>query len=353
MSDVCYFCTTPFQLMTIVAIQAEHMFNADILIDPHFERSEYYRKRLEETGLFNEVIVVDASQLNVVRREKKKILRLMKLLNLYVGKFPNTIFKSRKYKMLFTSTNALVYQLACFHYNKVHHKYRTVYFDDGEGTYDDFKKIYKKANKYSERITLFLYAPDLFQRCYPDYRVELIEIKKWTSSSRILEYLDKVFDEGNDVSINEQAIILDTIRGECLSKEEVLELDNIYREIAEVSSYKDIIIKRHPRDKSFEPGFKYYSSHSVPFEFIALKSSIEKKLLISLSSSAVIMPKIILDQEPTILLLYRLFDMKLGESNSREKMYECCKELYRDKERFIIPKSREEIREKVQCFMNS
>ena len=148
----------------------------------------------------------------------------------------------------------------------------------------------------------------------------------------------------SEARIEEKAIILDTIKSEVLSPEDAKKLDDIYDNICNILGYDNVIMKVHPRDKNNKSKIKKYLHTSIPFEYIKLESNIERKLLITLSSTAVVMPKILFNQEPAVILLYKLFNLKLGERDTRDSLYINCKSMYQNKAKFLIPKNMEELK---------
>ena len=84
-----------------------------------------------------------------------------------------------------------------------------------------------------------------------------------------------------------------------------------------------------------------------------MNADMSDKIIISYSSTAIITPKILLDQEPYIVILKLLVD---GESSYGDWVNDFnvnCKELYRDKNRFFIPRSFEELDETIRVLHNS
>ena len=345
MSDVCYICTTPFQLMTILALQLKNKESADLYIDPHFDDVHLYQERIKRLGIFNNVILIDEFINNKIRQERNKLKRKIKIIFLFKSNYIKKLFNGKIYAKVYTSSNALIFLLIRKYYRKNGIDFDTIYFDDGEGSYDDFIKIYNEVIKYNKSTlqNVYLYSPELFRECYPDFQLDIKEIPRWFSKNEIKESIEYVFKKKEEVVLKDRIIILDTIKNECLASADATKLELFYKKIAEKCHYKNIILKKHPRDKNTCGRIKEYKYNSIPFEYIAMESNINDKVLISLSSSAVIMPKIVLDQEPTVILLYKLFKMTIGEDLTRDTMYKKCKYMYRNTEKFIIPSNWDEL----------
>ncbi len=352
MTDICYICTTPFQLMTVLSIQIENGLNADLFIDPQFEEAQVYAERIKQIHAFNNVYIIDDNLIMQIRKEKIKVLRAFKLLRLYFGKTSRNITHGNKYKEILTSSDNLIHRLI---YNYCKKECNTSYFDDGEGTYDRFDSIFKNTNNLLSKdytIKLYLYSPEFFLKLNNNYKsIKLIPISNWSNSIKISSIINSIFSTKEDISIKEKIIILDTVRSESLDSNSIELLDKVYNLINDRCDKKDIIIKRHPRDKTVKQGFSYYNFNHIPFEYIALKSNIQNKVLVTLSSTSVIMPKIVMGQEPTVLLLYKLIKFIGGDNDKRNLLYDNCRQLYKDKQKFIIPNNWDDLNSAIKHIL--
>ena len=113
----------------------------------------------------------------------------------------------------------------------------------------------------------------------------------------------------------------------------------IYDEIFQAFPHDRLVVKRHPRDMTPErPGIRYYKHSEVPLECICLNNPMESKVLIALSSTAVIQPKVLTDNEPVVILLNRIVKTQGPSIDARLHFYETVGTLYKNKERFFMPK---------------
>lgn len=329
--------------MTALSIQIQESYIADICIDPHFEKGYYYKQKLEDLNLFDAIRIVDPKDIinTRIRSENNGFKRKLKLGLLYISNYPKKFLSSEGYDYLFTSTNAFLYTMCSCYLKRRHNNFKTIYFDDGEGSYDDFIKIFNTY--HGDKLSIHLYSPDLFKLCYPGIAIQTSRIRRWIEDNKIRDAIEHVFEQKDKAQIAEKYIILDTVKSEAISSEDAKKLDELYHVIATLKGNENVIIKKHPRDTMQDDVLKNYPYTSIPFEYIALESEIDDKVLISLSSTAAVMPKIILDQEPTVILLYKMFKMGIGEDNTREVLYQNCRSMYREKRRFVIPSSKEEL----------
>jgi len=72
--------------------------------------------------------------------------------------------------------------------------------------------------------------------------------------------------------------------------------------------------------------------------------------LFTLLSTATIMPKLLLDQEPRIVLLYHLFKRLEGDDEDRDRFFQLTRETYRDPDRILIPETEEELDEIIRTI---
>ncbi|WP_407370233.1 hypothetical protein, partial [Carnobacterium sp.] len=110
-------------------------------------------------------------------------------------------------------------------------------------------------------------------------------------------------------------------------------------------SLEDIIVKLHPRTKNMElrNEIKEFKS-TMPFEIFNLNNSMKDKVLISVFSTACLNPKIMFNEEPIVILLFKLLDLSTM-TNFNKTTYDIAynvKESYTSK-RFFIPETTEEL----------
>ena len=116
---------------------------------------------------------------------------------------------------------------------------------------------------------------------------------------------------------------------------------------------KDIaIIKPHPRQKNStlsNSGIKVCHNNTLPWEIVCLNNDLSNKVQITIFSQACISPKLIFDQEPTVIFLYKL--LPVGYDYLGAGLLEFADSigaLYRDKDKYFIPESFEELHDYCQ-----
>lgn len=132
---------------------------------------------------------------------------------------------------------------------------------------------------------------------------------------------------------------------------ELLE-NKIYRVISENAKDKKVCIKLHPRaEKKQVKNFETLATISPWESAINDINNIENKILISISSTAIITPKLMCNKEPYVICLIYIFEeyMKeiLKDYNYTDKLIDLLnnvKNSYKNKEKFFMPKDIEELK---------
>jgi len=138
---------------------------------------------------------------------------------------------------------------------------------------------------------------------------------------------------------------------------EVLE-NKIYQVMNENRKDKKICIKLHPRaERKQIENFEILSTIGPWESVINDINDIQNKILISISSTAIITPKLMCNKEPYVICLIYIFEeyMKeiLKDYNYTERLIRLLnnvKASYKDKEKFFMPKSVEELKEVLKMM---
>jgi len=254
------------------------------------------------------------------------------------------------YRKIYISSQANIGRLISLYYLK--RGAEIIYFDDGEGSYDD-NKIYeakgidrvirrilfgRKSLRLSEKRKL--YCPELFKKTFGDC-FELERIPNWAGNAGLLKKINEICGYTDDARIRQKYILLDTIPEESFDQSG----QEIYEKLVRIcidTLGEQLIVKKHPRDKrTTEHSCQIYPYGAIPFEVICANSDIQNKVLICSGSSAVLMPKLLFDSEPTVILLHHMTGARLADTDKRETIIRYVKEMYCDQSRFIVPETPE------------
>lgn len=130
-------------------------------------------------------------------------------------------------------------------------------------------------------------------------------------------------------------------------RKEPIDMPGLWRRVSRYICKEETIVKSHPRQKESalrELGFDMYERYTIPWEVLTLNQNMNEKTLFCIFSSSCVNPKLMYDEEPRIVLLYKLLGMDysfFGEGMIR--FVEGVGSLYRDKSRVFIPETWEEL----------
>ncbi len=353
--DSCYFCGTPYQIIAAVSIVRQNHETADLYVLSDCAKD--YIKGIRKENIFSKVIFVRKMRKNPTRHMSTRL----NLLRSYIQcskitreiLLPNTI-----YGKLYFSSKGLEAKCCFFHYTKKNIPIRRILFDDGTGSYinDFFNQIGKKET-FVRRLLFgkmalepisdkMLYSPDLYKMTCKSSKYNVKKINGKFDKDETIKMFNRIFQFKDSDLIKEDCILLDCLHEEILDKQEQKKLRLIYNRIFQELGIENIIVKPHPRDNAtLKDGIRYYTNYKLPLECLYMNLNCNDKVLISVSTTAVVTPKLLYDQEPYILLLYKLLNIKRQDINQDDldTFYTNCKNLYVHPERFMIPESEEEL----------
>ena len=106
----------------------------------------------------------------------------------------------------------------------------------------------------------------------------------------------------------------------------------------------NFILKQHPRNTETYEGILVYQYSYIPWEVICMNCDLSNHVLIAVNSNACFSPKFMLNSEPKIIFLYKLFFQE-KEYKDTEKLVTLLWKTYSNKERIMIPSTIEELKE--------
>lgn len=355
-----YICTTPFQIMSSISLAQMKKESADICIDPQFMNAAKYIANLSKEELFSGVYsAIDSPTLSKLRTPNKGFVKKALMLGkLFSGKqmYCELVHGHKKYRTIYTSSNNDITRYLMNYILKRGWNTEIVFFDDGEGSYDDTivyglggkekKLIYRLVMKEigEQAYSIYLYSPEYYKRIHPNTNYTIYQLPRWNKNQETMAIIERVFELDGIEQIEERYVLLDIIRAEVFNPTDSDRYKSLINRIIETVGKESICVKKHPRDlERYEDGVKEYGNRSIPFECIMTQFKGEDKVLISLTSTSVFMPKILLDREYYIILLYRLFQLQLGDETQRDELYKLLAEDYRNQSRIMIPSNEGEL----------
>lgn len=365
MNDIdCYICTTPFQVFTSINLQKMRNNDSDIYIINQFDCLDLISS-LKEEKIFTNVIYIDESEYLLRTHEKGIYGKLKNYFNLFLMYInmdqivKKIIIGNKKYTSLFISSKAFIGRLICLFFFKNSYEMKYNYFDDGIGSYcnDSLYRVsfFDKVCRYiilgpkksQIKFSYSLYRADLYNMMHMNNKNEINTIKIMKNSVKNKDIVKRVFNLSNYSNISEKFIFFDSIRSLELTEEGNSKLNEILTVITKSIGENEILIKSHPRDKSksiYESKIK-----NIPFEAICFGSSQNEKVFITTLSTAVFTPKLLFNQEPTIIFLNGLLRDHLRYTFDIDILINNFVKLY-EKENIFVPKTVNELIEILKVY---
>ena len=360
-----FFCQTPYQMLASIALFRMTGGEADFFIIPSFQNAEKYAENIRNLNMFRRVKVVDKDIILGDTRGKSALSLRFGIVRKYfhideIGKV--ILYPDTRYQRMYVS---FIPRMAYFYSVKHNIEPELVYYDDGEGSYDfrfriepslldkiaRFLVVGKNAADAGNK--LYLYNPELYQKINgDDNKGNLFAISNDFADEAFRRMVSAVFEIGESDLIREKAIILDMIKQIKYGRTETERINQVYERILDCFSPKDTIIKRHPRDKSaYRLAIKRYGNDAIPFEALCTQMDMDSKVLVGVYSTSLVIPKMLLDREPTVILLYKLFKRLSQSREARAKQdmfYKSFKDAYRSPNKFFIPETLAELDEALR-----
>lgn len=362
-----YVCTTPFQIMSSIILTKERKEIADICIDSTFSGANELTERIVNAKIFE--CIFDVSNSKKMQRTrsstgyKKKVLTAIELI---VGKgiYKDLLKGYRYYDYIFTTGNNQITRYILNYIFKRKWLTEVVFYDDGEGSYDDdviFGLGRKKRTLINRLITKelpktqytrYLYSPELYRLTHGESNDVIKRMPRGNEFDKTVELIRQIYKVDEIDTIDEHFILLDVIASEVFQHSESEYYRYLVSKIISIVGVSNICIKQHPRDKNMYPHeVRTYNNRGVPFECLSLKINTNNSVLITLTSTAAFMPKLLWGKEYCVILLYKLFNLSLGDDSLREDLYEGLKSEYEDPCKVIIPETEEELFKCLQWIL--
>ena len=366
--NTCYFCISPFQLYPIISLALSRKERADLYIDPQFKDACKISDQIQKTGIFENIVIIDREQIfkEFFSKRKYSNYRIQVARNyLIIDKIVAKILKKDiVYSNIYVSSNSILPRLVILYYIKKGYNINVNYFEDGIGSYiKDFAYNINKGDKFVRKILFgekalktdydrYLFAPEVYKRLNPGNNVQLYKIEVDWHNKTWKEMFNYIFEYKDVYNIKEKVIILDEEFNKSLSSNEMYSIEEIYNLFNRSFGIDNTIIKKHPRNTRPDlTGFHYYENYQVPFETLCMNKEMQDIVLVSIGSTAAVTPKLLLEEEPYVIMLYKILEGK-RISKDFDQFFLYIKNYYSDSERFLIPENFEELEESIHIIKN-
>lgn len=226
------------------------------------------------------------------------------------------------------------------------------YFEDGSNDYiaDAHPKHRGFKKSFAQLLGLDYSIGDSIDTTYVanpscvasnEYKLEAIPTMDPEQDLELKSLFNRVFSY-KPYSINEKLVFLFSRFREELDEKS----RSIVRKIVERYGKDSLLFKDHPRlpASGYEGVNKYPREKETLWECVCMNNDCKNKVLISVISSAMYVPKLLFDQEPVLVFLFRLIP---ALTNVREKSFYDftlrLRKVYSDPSKVFIPETEEEL----------
>lgn len=241
-----------------------------------------------------------------------------------------------------------------------------LYFvEEGVGTYVKQDRIFGKKSiinsiKFKLLKRQYIVDKGIFRFLLPNYmensHLKFEESPTLSSSIQFKERLLNFFNGEKDVFKlkNYRIIYLEqtfNVKDESSNINEFDKLEELVKDI--IIADQNAIIKSHPRYSRSQKDKHLVLKSMMPWEAIITAIDINNKILVSISSTSIVTPKIMQNREPIVICLVKVFEefLKLSLPKDRYKevdnlidFFSFIKSTYTNPNRFKIPSSIIELR---------
>lgn len=346
-----FFSTVPFTILEAVSYVIENgIKDADLYLSCTFKNAEEVGERIKQSGVFANVYTIKNVLLTypITVKKCREVLRNRK-------KFLSDI-KCRHYNYAYYNNSGFlinsIFYTGVYQSNK---NAKHIFLEHGHYSY---------MNRYSDKPWYLKYLISAFGlKCMDGHQLEKVymyepglsaveqdapveQLKKIDIlDSRMREKLNYIFDYDSekDEFKGKKVIIMEQSKLKVDFDKEVF-WSNVFECIGKEHS----IIKPHPRQVNSTIGnfgIDVCKNNTIPWEIVCLNNDLSEKVQITIFSQACVSPKLIFNEEPTVIFLYKLLPVSydfLG--NGLLKFADSIGNLYTDKTKYFIPNSFEELR---------
>lgn len=362
-TESCIIASTPFQIISAYSIADMYPDTVfDLYIIGNFKNYIEIAKNVKRTKTFRNVVTYKLTDIRIAHDSDKPLLRAIcrQFSYLRFNKIgSNIVVPGTNYSDVYYAAAVSANELLLYFQNKNHPRFHL--YDDGVMTYRNVDRVLGEAEHIqiikgticrligTIKPDIYVYLPELFKKMNGNsYSVNKLE----SISDLLKEKLCNVFGAGSEDAVEENEVIIESKVNDYLSKDAQEKLEGIYENIIVQFGKDDVVFKRHPRDSRPEISNRKYMKSTIPFELYGCIQDWNDKRIIAWDSTAVLTLKMFYDQEPTVILLYKMVKGKINNYEETNVLYSLFKETYSNSNKFIIPETIEEL-ETYICLHNN
>ena len=351
----CMVCGTPLQLMNGINMATSLIQGGevDLYILDHAEQNQQYFDALRNAGIFHSVYFLHSKQMTGGNNANPLVRYLKASWYLMRGKtLLQQIPSLPVYDRFFIPTPDVPSQLLYYAAKKKNPSVCLYMFEEGTFAYNYFEHEFGKVKKLFLRILFqsdimhdyqgaYVYHPGLLNNVknLPIYQLQPI-----SKHNKVLVdfYLAlSGYDPASHGRIKNEVLFFDQPFLFTEINQQQYELYDVIRSILPQDCLQ---VKLHPRTSNHP--YEKVLPFQVSSEIMEMNESFEDKTLISVFSTACLSPKMLFDEEPVVVLLYKLVDLHLM-TNINENTFQIAyqiRSMYRDQSKVKIPETLEDLK---------
>lgn len=344
-----YIAQVPLHLMFALHIlTVDEVKECDLYYIPTSKNAEELVAKARETGLFKNVYMLPNISIEYP-------ITLRQGVDISLRRFDvRKLMKNKNYETVYYNSDGWLLNSIVFS-SLGNKKSRNIFVENGINPYItpyDSKQWYLRLFINLSGMTCmdgrfidsrYIFEPSLMQ---VEQKGEIVPLKKFDREDKqFKENINRIFGDDDNYldSFKDKEIII----MEQGPRKEPIDMYALWKKVSEFIPMDKTIVKSHPRQKQGNLsglGFEVYKRYVTPWEVISLNQDMSNKTLMSIFSTSCIYPKIMYDDEPRVIMLYKLigFDYTFF-GKGMIGFVEGVGKLYRDKNRFFVPETWNEL----------
>lgn len=352
--------TVPFTLIEAINfVVANDIEDADLYLVKVFDKAEEVAERIKKANVFKNVYIVE-NVLLTYPITIKKCIEVVKNGKKLIDDLKNRNYDYAYYNNSGYLINSIFYtginkgNSKCSH-NFIEHGYYTYTTDYSDKPWylkSLIRLIGLKCMDGSMLDKLYMFEPELMCTRHDGQVVKMKKIDK--TNKKLIDTMNFVFNYNkNDNQFRDKDIII----MEQGPMKEAFDKEIFWNKITSYINKESAIIKAHPRQKNStlqELEIEVSRNHTLPWEIEILNNDISNKIQMTIFSGTCVFPKLMFDEELTVIFLYKL--LPIDYSFLGEKLVEFADrigEQYKNKNKYFIPETFEELSDYCMKMKNS
>ena len=346
-----YIASVPLHMLTAVQmIKQNQITDCDLYYVPTSNNAEELLESIRKTGIFKSVTMLP--NINI-----EYPITVSQCLKISWNRFgARKKLRKKKYDVVYYNTDGWLLNSIIYSSLRNRKSTKSIFVENGVNPYitpydskEWYLRLYINCNIMPCMDGRFIDERYIFEP-------GLISVPQ-SGEIKVLEKLDRK-DENLKKCINQifgYDDVLDSFRDKKIilmeqgPRKEPIDMLGLWKKVSRYISKEDAIVKSHPRQKQSalrELGFDMYERYTIPWEVLTFNQDMNDKTLFCIFSTSCVNPKIMFDEEPRIVFLYKLIGIDYSFFGpGLIDFVEGVGSLYRDKSKFFIPETWEELAE--------